>query len=442
MRQDLSIDWAEHYARHLASPEEAAAAINSGDHIWIAPLHASPVVIAALAARAGELHDVELRGLGVPDVGGFMSPEVQQSIRYADQFGSVYSRPSLDARVIDYHPHWLVGAHKGIDAGREEAWQIDKAMLTCSPPNEQGYVCVGGNVWDSITAARRARTVIAAINPAVVETYGDTWMHASEIDYFVPDDRPVFPPLPPVVYDPEDAGIAHYVDTLVKDGDTIQVGTGSHTAGMVAAGLLKERQELSYFGELTVGGLVPLVAAGVFTGRTSVLHPGKFVATLVGNSNEERATIHRNRAFELYGIEYVLNPLNIARTDKLVAINGALTVDLSGQVAAYTIGPRIYAGMGGHLAFAMGAFLAPHGRYVCILPSTAQKGTVSTISAQFVQGQFVSVPREVADTVVTEYGIARLLGKTVRQRAEELISIAHPDFRAELRKESQRLYYP
>lgn len=441
MRRDLTIDWRDHYARNTRTPEEAVLAIRSGDHIWVPPLHVSPRVITALAARAPALHDVEMRGLGVPDLAEFFSPAVQDHIRYADQFGNILSRPALNTRTIDYHPHWLVGAHKGVDAGRAEGWRLDHVMITTSAPNAQGFVSIGGNCWDSVTSARRALHVIAAINPNVIETFGDSWLHVSEIDCFVPDERPQIAavPAPPEAVD---AGLAYYVETLVQDGDTVQIGTGSHTSGMVACGLFHEKQELSYFGELTVAGLVPLAQAGVFTGRTSLLHPGKLVATLIGNTEEERAAVHRNPAFEVHGIEYLLDPRNISRNEGIVAINGALGVDLTGQGAAYTIGPRIYAGMGGHLAFAMGAYLAPRGRYVCILPSTAAGGTLSTIVPQFAQGQVVSVPREIADTVVTEHGIARLLGKTVRQRADELISIAHPDFRAELRREAQRLFYP
>ncbi|MCY3569333.1 MAG: 4-hydroxybutyrate CoA transferase, partial [Chloroflexi bacterium] len=143
-----------------------------------------------------------------------------------------------------------------------------------------------------------------------------------------------------------------------------------------------------------------------------------------------------------YGIEYLLDPRQIARNENIVAINGALTADLTGQLGVHTIGPRVYAGVGGHLAFAMGAYLAPKGRSVTVLPSTNRDGTISTIMAQFDPGQIVTVPRDIADTVVTEYGIARLLGKTVRQRADELIAVAHPDFRAELRREAQKLFYP
>ena len=439
MRRNLSIDWQTYFDSHLRLPEDAAALVASGDHIWIPPGHGSPSILTALAARAASLRGVEIRALAQPDT-GLWAPAALEAFHYADQFGSPFTRPAHDARVIDYHPHWLVGGHKALDAGRADAWHIDKCMITVGLPDASGHVCVGGSVWDSITSARRAACVIAAVVPTVIETFGDTRLHVSEIDCFVLEDREVV--LPPPVYDAVDEGLAHYVGTLVKDGDTVQVGTGSHTAGMVHYGLFRERLGLSYFGELTVPGLVPLVAEGVFTGAGSALHPGKFVATLIGNTPDERAVVHRNPAFELYGIEYLLDPRSIARNDGIVAINGALTIDLSGQSGAYSIGARIYAGMGGHLAFAIGAFLAPRGRFVSVMPSTAAGGTGSTITAQSVPGQLISVPRELADTVVTEYGIAHLLGKTVRQRADALIAIAHPDFRAELRNASRRQFYP
>jgi 4-hydroxybutyrate CoA-transferase len=162
----------------------------------------------------------------------------------------------------------------------------------------------------------------------------------------------------------------------------------------------------------------------------------------MGNTAGERRCVHRNPHYELLGIEYLLDPRVIAKNENIVAINGALTIDLSGQIGVHTIGRRVYAGVGGHLAFALGAYLAPRGRYVTVLPSTAMNGTVSTISPEFEPGQIVTVPRDIADTVVTEHGIARLLGKTVRQRADELISVAHPDFRGELRKAAKALFYP
>lgn len=439
MKRNLSADWRAHLDARLCSAEDAAAMVQSRDHLWIPTGHASPAFLTALAGRSGELEAVEIRGLAVP-VPALFTPEAAVSFHYQDQFGTIFTRPALEARVIDFHPFWLVGGHKALDSGREEAWKLDKVQVTVSEPDENGFVSVGPNVWDSVPAARRAAKVIASVNPSLGPAYGDTLLHVTEIDAFVPEERAGLAANEPP--DAADEGIAYYTGLLVGDGDTVQVGTGSHTAGMVQSGLFRDKQELSYFGELTVPGLVPLVRDGIITGRNSALHPGKFVATLIGNTPEERQLVYGNPAFEAYSIEYLLNPITIAKNESIVAINGALGIDLTGQIAAYTIGPRIYAGMGGHLAFATGAYLAPRGRYVCVLPSTAAGGTVSTIVPQFERGQVVSVPREMADTVVTEFGIARLLGRSVRQRAEELISIAHPDFRQELRQAAARLFYP
>jgi 4-hydroxybutyrate CoA-transferase len=172
------------------------------------------------------------------------------------------------------------------------------------------------------------------------------------------------------------------------------------------------------------------------------MHPGKFVATTAGNSAEDRAFIADNPAFEFHAVDYIHDPRAIAANDNYRAINNALAVDLTGQIAASTIGPRVYSGTGGHLSFAIGAFMSRGGRYICVLPSTARGGTVSRITPHFEPGQVVTVPRDMADTVVTEYGIARLLNRSVRERAEALIAIAHPDFRAELRKEARRLFWP
>jgi 4-hydroxybutyrate CoA-transferase len=438
MRHDYSGSWQDHYRSRLMRAEDAAALVESGDHVWIPVGHGSPMILGALAARRGELSDVEIRGLAVP-VAELFSEDQGDEFRYQDQFGNPFSRPLLDAKLVDYHPYWLVGGHKALDAGREEAWTVDNEMITVSEPDDAGFVSVGCSVWDSVKTARRAKRVIAAVNPTTRHTYGDTTLHVSEIDAFVPDERPAA--VQEFEFAPADEVMAGFVGELISDGETVQIGVGSHTTGMVHHGLFADKQELSYFGELTTQGLVPLVEQGVFTGRGSRLHPGKFVATLIGNTAEEREVVYGNRVFELYSTEYLVDPQTIAKNDQITAINGALGVDLSGQTSAYSIGPRIYAGMGGHLGFALGAFLAPHGRYVAVLPSTAAGGTVSTIAAQFDAGTVVSVPREIADTVVTEHGVARLLGKSVRQRAEELISVAHPDFRGELKAAAKRQFY-
>lgn len=355
-RLNLSTDWRDDFDRKLLTPEQAAATINSGDHIWVPPGHASPPILEAIAKRGGELRKVEIRGIGLFDAGWYTG-EAAEAFQIASQFGTIVEREALNARTADFHPYWLVGIHKALDAGRDdgEAWRLDKLVLVVSPPNDEGYVSLGGNVWDGVTSARRANTVLAEMNPQVVETFGDTRLHVTEIDSFVAMDRPVFFPRQKIEPDAADEGIAHYVSTLVKNGDTIQIGVGTPTGALTKLGAFDKHEELSYFGELTVEGCVGLAERGVITGRGSRLHPDKFVATMIGNNDEERRIIHRNPRYELHSIEYLLDPRVIAKNEGIVAINGALTLDLSGQVGVYTIGTYIQAGVGGHLAFALGA---------------------------------------------------------------------------------------
>lgn len=442
-QRDLSLDWRAEYASKLVSPEQAADTFESGDHLWIPPGHASPDILAALAARREELHGVEVRGILIPDMGWY-DESARDAFSIAPQFGTPMDRDAVNAGLADYHPSWLVGIHKAADAGRGdgEAWAIDKLMITVSTPNEQGWVSCGGSLWDAVTTARRAKVVIAESTPTVVRSHGEGSLHITELDYILPSDREVLPAIEHPPRDPEDDGLQHYVSQIVQDGDTIQVGVGQHTRQIVIGGAFDDRKDLSYFGELTVEGCVPLAERGVITGRYSAVHPGEFTATVIGNTQAERECITDNPYYRMRPIEHLLDPTVIARNKNFVAINGALRLDLSGQVGVHTIGPQIVAGVGGHLAFAFGAYLCPTGRYVAVMPSTGLGGTASNIVPRFEEGQIVTVPREISDTVVTEFGIARLLGKTVRQRAEELISVAHPDFRAELRNAMKTFYYP
>jgi len=232
------------------------------------------------------------------------------------------------------------------------------------------------------------------------------------------------------------------VKTLVMDGDTIQLGLGKHTGALPLLGAFDDCNDLGFFSELTVPGTVDLARRGIITSRRAEVHPGRFVACFIGNSPEDLDTIDDNPFFELHSYEHTNDPMVIARHEHMLTLNGALTVDLSGQIGVYALGPRVYSGTGGQLAFHLGAFLSPEGRAVTILPAAARNGEISTIVPQFEAGQIVSIPREFADTIVTDYGVARLLGKSVRERAEELIAVAHPAHRDRLRDEARRLYYP
>lgn len=438
---DLGVDPRADYERKLTTPEGAAAMVASGDLVWIPSGQIPPTILAALAKRESQLRGVKVRSTMIPDFGWYRD-EAREAFDLQIQYAIIpQNRQALAEGRADFHPYHMIHQHKAIDTGREEAQPIDDLMLTVSPPNENGYVCVGHSCWDSVTTARRAKRVLVEVNDQQARTRGDSWLHVSQIDAFVPYSRPPLPPLEELVAHPVDLAIAAHVKTLVHDGDTIQVGLGSHTGVLPRLGVFDERQDLSYFGELTVPGLVERVGRGNINGRGAMLHPGKFVACYIGNSPEDLAVIDDNPAFELHSSDYTNDPRVICRNENIVTMNGALMVDLTGQIGVYSIGPAIYTGLGGHLGFALGAALAPRGRAVTILPSTARGGSISTIVPQFDAGQLVSVPRELADTIVTEHGIARLLGRSVRERAEELIRVADPSFREELRFSARKLFY-
>ena len=438
-----TLDWQTYYRDRLVSASEAAARVRPGDSVYL-PVGQQPhAVVRALLDRGEELRDVTITCLPAADYGWF-APEFEGRVTVNILYANAFTRDALDRRIADYTPFMIYGGHKALDEGRAEARRIDVNVITVTPPNAHGYVCLGHAVWDARSCVRRATTNIAVVSEHLPRTFGDSWLHVSQLDWFVEDPTPP-PDATARVYpdpDPWDEPIAGYTGSLVRDGDTVQIGVGSTTGNLVRLGGLEGKHDLGYFGELTVPGTVDLARRGIITGRRMTTHPGKFVTTTAGNSAADRAFIDGNPMFEFYSVDYIHDPRTIARNDNYVAINNAIAVDLTGQIAASTIGPRVYSGTGGHLSFALGALMSRGGRYVCVLPSTARGGTVSRIVSQFDPGQIVTVPRDVADTVVTEYGIARLLNRSVRERAEALIAVAHPDFRADLHRAAQKLFWP
>jgi acyl-CoA hydrolase len=442
MTQTLTSGWQAIYESRLATAAEAAARVRPGDQVYIPVGQQVHAIVHALVARAGELRDVTVTCLAAADY-GWLAPEIAEHITVNVLYANPFTREAVAKGIADYTPFMIYGHHKGLDEGREEGRRVDVNLISVTPPNAQGHVCLGNAVWDAKTTVRRAAKTIAVVNEHLPRTFGDSWLHVSEIDAFVEGHTPLpdatsrtYPPP-----EPWDAAIAGYVGSLVGDGDTLQIGTGSTTGNLLRLGALDDKHDLGYFAELTVPGTVDLVRRGIITGRRMTTHPGKFIATTAGNGAEDRAFINDNPAFEFHAVDYIHDPRAIARNDHYVAINNALTVDLTGQIAASAIGPHVWSGTGGQFSFALGAFLSRGGRSVTVLPSTARGGTVSRIVPQFEAGQIVTIPREIADTVVTEYGIARLLNRSVRERAGALIAVAHPDFRAELRRAARRLFW-
>jgi 4-hydroxybutyrate CoA-transferase len=441
---DLGVDPGKEFESRLVGAHEAAGLVESGDLIWIPSSHQPPAILAALAAREVELQDVTIRSPVIPDMGWF-----REDARKAWDLQVQYAlapdnRQALADRLVDLHPFHMINQHKAADSRPGEGRPIDVLMLVVSPPSEQGWLCVGNSVWDAVTSSRRARKVIVELSPDLPRTCGDSWIHVSQLDAIALGDRPRLgaPDPDPASFPEVDRRIAGHVASLVRDGDTLQLGVGKHTSALPLLGAFDDRNDLGYFGELTVPGTVDLVRRGIITSRRAELHPRQFVSCYAGNSLEDLDYIENNPFFQLHSYEYTNDPKRIAQHEQMLTINGALTVDLSGQIGVYAIGPRVYSGTGGQLAFHLGAFLSKRGRAVTVLPSAARGGRISTIVPQFEKGQIVSIPRELADTVVTDQGVARLLDKSVRERAEELIRVAHPDHRDRLRQAAKRLYYP
>lgn len=423
---------ADHYRSRLVPADQAVAAIRSGDFVSVPVGQRVMHTLTALTGRAHELEHVEVRWLPMSDF-GWGSEAFEGHIRSNVIFGSLFSREDVNSGRADFSPWWVYGANKALMDERPDARPLDVCLVSTTPPNEWGYVCLGSSLWDARDQLRLAKTVIAEVSDYIPRTFGDTWVHVTDIDWFVENPDP--PPDRSWAWpqaDPWDHPIAEYVASLVRDGDTVQFGTGSTSGYIPRSGVLDDKQDLGYFAELTVPGTIELVKKGVITSKRMATHPGKFITTTAGNGPEDTAFINGNPMFEFYSPMYVHHPGAIGKNDNMVAINNAITIDLTGQIGASTIGPRSWSGTGGHLSYAMGAYLSRGGRYICVLPSTAAGGTVSRIVPDLATGQIVTVPRDLADYVVTEYGIARLLGRTERERARELIAIAHPDFRAEL----------
>ncbi len=437
---ELSSDPKAEYERKLVSAERAAERIRSGDQVWIPSSHITEAVLAAMLGRMDELENVKIRSTILPDFGWF-TEDARKHFDIQVQYAIVpESRRALADKIIDFHPFHMIQQHKAIDAGRDEVQPIDVLLIKVSPPTKEGWLCVGNSVWDSVSNCPRAGLVIAEVSEGVVRTRGDSWVHVSQLDAIVENHGPRLDLPPPEGPEPADRAIAENLRPLIRDRATLQIGLGSHTAWLAEHGAFDGGEDLSYFGELTVRGVVDLVRQGRINGKYASLHPNKCVSTHVGNSIEDLDYIEDNPAFELRSYDYTNDPRVICQNENMTAINGALMVDLTGQIGVYGIGPTVYTGLGGQLAFVMGAALCPTGRSITVLPSTARSGELSAIVPHFETGQIVSIPRELADTIVTDHGVARLWGKSVRERARELIGIAHPDHRPELERAAHRLF--
>ncbi|MDY7019122.1 MAG: acetyl-CoA hydrolase/transferase C-terminal domain-containing protein [Chloroflexota bacterium] len=443
------MSWQEEYRRKQVSAEEAVKVVKSGDRVVFAPGVESLALALALSARKEELENVKLFLPGPGRELPWYEPGWEKSFVIETSFVLPVIEHMMAERRCDYLVSSLWFTHSPV------LRQIDVYMIELSPPDEHGYCSFGHMLWNKKIEAKEAKIVIADINPNLVRTYGDNYIHVSELDYFVPhlstgripgvrDLRSTDLLARKTGDEPKEIRkIAEYVAELIRDGDTLQIGVGGISEAVMRLGLLDNKRDLGIHTETLPRGTVQLVQRGVITGERKTIHKNKVVAISVGGgTSDDMAFINNNPIFELYDGTHVVNPMTIATHDNMVTVNSALSIDLTGQIAAESLGTRMYSGTGGQLAFAMGAYLSKGGRSATVLTSTARNGAVSRIVPALEPGTIVSVPRILTDYVVTEYGIAALQGKTQRERARELINIAHPDFRPELEVAADKLYWP
>jgi 4-hydroxybutyrate CoA-transferase len=410
----------------LTTAERAVELVRSGDRVWVQQGSGAPATLLdALAARAPELRDVEICHMLTLGALAHLQPEVAGHLRHNALFIGANARPAVAAGRADYTPIALGDIERLFD----DVLPIDVALVQTSPPDQHGFVSLGTGPDCTLTAARHARRVIAEINERMPRALGDTFLHVSQMSAMVPVSRPLLELRPPQV-DAVQIRVAEHVAALIPNGATLQLGIGAIPNEVLAR--LGDRKDLGIHSEICSDGLVPLIEAGVITGARKHLHRGKVVSGIVLGSRVILDYIDDNPMFEFHPTSYVNDPFVIAQNNQMMAINSAIQVDLTGQVCADSIGLAPFSGVGGQPDFIRGAGRSEGGRSIIALPSTARLGAVSRIVPVLDTGAGVVCTRADVAEVVTEYGVARLRGRTLRQRAEALISIAHPGFRDEL----------
>ncbi len=419
------------YEQKRCSAAEAVRAVVSGHRIFLSGNCSVPQqLLGALIDRAPQLHNVEI--VQVLTLGGerrHVAEGIESHIRVNTLFISDDVRPAVDAGRADFTPVFL----SDIPRLLRKHLPIDVALIHVSPPDEHGFCSYGIEVGVTKTAAEVARVVIAEVNPNMPRTLGDSFIHISKIRHFVEVDYEL-PEVPPMPSSPLQTQIAQHIADLIEDGSTLQTGIGGIPNAVL--GFLHNHRNLGIHTELFSDGVIDLVEAGIINNEAKSIHQGKMIAGFVLGTKRLYQFIHDNPIVELHPTEYVNDPFRIAQNNRMVAINSAIEVDLTGQVCADSMGHRFYSGAGGQVDFVRGAARSVGGKPIIALPSTAKKDTVSRIVWELQPGAGVVTTRSDVHYVVTEYGVADLFGKTVAQRARALISIAHPNFREELEKKA------
>lgn len=434
-------NWRELYQSRLTTAEEAVKRIKSEDRVVLTHAVAEPAaLVEAMVHNAEAYRHVTISSMVYLGKGDFAKPEYKDSFTYSAWFLSAPTRGCVNEGRGDFTPVFF---HQVPGFIRKGYFPVDVCLAMVSPPDEHGYCSLGPSCDYSYQAVKSAKVVLAQVNDRVPVIYGDSFVHVSEFDCIVEESRPL-PELPPGKLGDVEMAIGGHCAELVPDGATLQLGIGAIPDAVLQC--LTHKKDLGIHSEMISDGVVDLCQAGVITNERKTLNPGKMIVTFLMGTKKLYDFAEKNPQLIMRPVDYVNNPCIIAQNNDMICINSALQVDLMGQIVSSTIGLRQFSGVGGQVDFMRGAAMSldTNAKGIIAMPSSTVKkdGTrISKITPFIDQGAAVTTSRQDADYVVTEYGAAPLKGKTLRQRAKNLISIAHPEFREELKAEFERRFY-
>jgi acyl-CoA hydrolase len=423
----MTTDWKDRFSWKISTVEEAIRTIPPGRRILIGSGAGEPGrLVEGLVEYGTHLRNNEIVHIMTLGKAPYVAPGLEQRFRHMAFFIGANVRGAVQEGRADFMPVFLSEIPTLITSGRVG---IDVALIQVSPPDRHGYVSLGVSVDVVRAAVDTAPLVLAEVNPQMPRTLGDSFVHVDRIAHLIPVDDPLFE----LASEPPDdvcRQIGLHAASLIPDGATLQMGIGRIPDSVISA--LADRNDLGIHTEMMSDGAMRLIQSGVVTGRRKKLLPGKAVTSFIMGSRALYEWVHDNPGIEMRPSSFTNDPFQISRNDDMVAINSALAVDLTGQVAADSIGSRFFSGIGGQVDFMRGAARSKGGRPIIALPSTAKDGTLSRITPVLAEGAGVVTSRGDIHYVVTEYGVADLWGRNIRQRTMALIGIAHPDFRGEL----------
>ncbi|WP_300674700.1 acetyl-CoA hydrolase/transferase C-terminal domain-containing protein [Desulfoluna sp.] len=429
------MNWNAHYENRQITLEEAARKINSGDRVVAGHACGSPEpILDALVNRAEEVENVEIVHMVSMGKSAYCQPEYEKSFRHNSIFAGGGSRKAIAEGRADFTACYFSEIPLLFRNGH---LPVDVALITVSEPDKMGNMSLGISVDYTLEAALSAKIVIAEVSPHMPRIGGNSFLHVSDIDFFVKSDRQMIELPLPRIGEVEKA-IGSHVAGLIEDGDCLQLGIGAIPDAVLT--FLGEKKDLSIHSEMISDGVMQLVENGVVNCRRKQIHPGKIVITFAIGSQTLYQWGDNNCMVEMYPVDYVNDPFIVSQNDNMVSINSAIAVDLLGQVAADSMGARQFSGVGGQVDFVRGARRSKNGRSIIAMPATAKKGAMSRIVSTLAPGQAVSTSRNDVDYIVTEHGLAHLTGKTIEQRAKALIDISAPEFRDTLWYEFEEIY--